>query len=116
MTIDADVLVLFYKKALSCLPIGDEQTKTADVQQLFGGYTGAQPAALHQPDTRGQAFPLQQAEGAIALHAVLHHYMSYGRTQGLLRVSSILEDLSLEDLTPGVPDAGREDERCDPCE
>jgi hypothetical protein len=64
------------------------------------------PGALQQINSRGQPVHFEQPESPVTVHTVIHYYMGDCGTEGTLSLASILDNLFLEDLTSGIPDAG----------
>lgn len=94
-------------------PLGWKQAVAFYIQQLFLTDAQAQPSAFHQLDSRGHTIHFKQAQNPANVHVVIHNNVRDTGTQWTLRLSSILLDLFLEDLTSGTSYSSRQKVNCD---
>lgn len=86
-------------------PVGDIDAESCRVHQPSLLQAQAEPGGLHQLGTLGQLGQSKEAEGSLTVHAFIHHNVSDPWGLGSAYLATMLDNLLLKELCPGLPNA-----------
>lgn len=75
-------------------------------QKLLLRDASTEPSALYQLHSRGKGFHLQQPQRSLPVHRLVHDHVRAAGPIRSFHLASILDDLLLEYVTPGISYAG----------